>query len=86
MKSDGICNSFINPTPYLEMGYFLPFYTENAACIYGLIFSLPTGISFICVNECMLDVKIKCLCLKYVKIALEKSSKNILNITYSPVL
>ena len=44
---DGICNSFINPTPYLEMGYFLPFYTENAACIYGLIFSLPTGISFI---------------------------------------
>ena len=25
MKSDGICNSFINPTPYLEMGYFLPF-------------------------------------------------------------
>ena len=49
MKSDGICNSFINPTPYLEMGYFLPFYTENAACIYGMIFSLPTGISFICV-------------------------------------
>ena len=49
MKSDGICNSFINPTPYLEMGYFLPFYTVNAACIYGLIFSLPTGISFICV-------------------------------------
>ena len=49
MKSDGICNSFINPTPYLEMGYFLPFYTENAACIYGLISSLPTGISFICV-------------------------------------
>ena len=39
MKSDGICNSFINPTPYLEMGYFLPFYTENVACIYGLIFS-----------------------------------------------
>ena len=49
MKSDGICNSFINPTPYLEMGYF-PLYTENGACIYslyGLIFSLPTGISFI---------------------------------------
>ena len=49
IKSDSICNSFINPTPYLEMGYFLPFYTKNAACIYGLIFSLPTGISFICV-------------------------------------
>ena len=48
-SSDGICNSFINPTPYLEMGYFLPFYTENAACIYGLIFSLPTGVSFICI-------------------------------------
>ena len=41
MKSDGICNSFINPTPYLEMDYFLPLYTENAACIYGLIFSSP---------------------------------------------
>ena len=40
---------FINPTPYLEMGYFLPFYTENAACIYGLIFFLPADISFICV-------------------------------------
>ena len=50
MKSNGICNSFINPTPYLEMGYFLPFYTENAACIYiWTDFSLPTGISFICV-------------------------------------
>ena len=48
MNLDGICNSFINPTPFLEMGHF-PFYTENAACIYGLIFSLPTGISFICV-------------------------------------
>ena len=88
MKSDGICNSFIIPTPYLEMGYFLPFYTENAACIYGLIFSLPTGISFTCVVcvECMLDVKIKCLCLKYVKIVLEKCFKNVLNITHLPVL
>ena len=33
----------------------------------------------------MLDVKIKCLCLKYVKIVLEKCSKNVLNITYLPV-
>ena len=50
MKSDGIGNSFTNPTPYLEMGYFLPSYTENAACINGMIFfSLQTGISFICV-------------------------------------
>ena len=32
----------------------------------------------------MLDVKIKCLCLKYVKIALEKCSKNVLNITHLP--
>ena len=34
----------------------------------------------------MLDVKIKCLCLKYVKIVLEKGSKNVLNITHLPVL
>ena len=34
----------------------------------------------------MLDVKIKCLCLKYVKIVLEKSSKYVLNITHLPVL
>ena len=36
----------------------------------------------------MLDVKIKCLhvCLKYVKIVLEKCSKNVLNITHLPVL
>ena len=79
MKSDGICNSFINPTPYLEMGYFLLFYTENAAYIYVLIFSLPTDISFICVvysytcrKRMQLGVKIKCVCLKYVEIDLEK--------------
>ena len=34
----------------------------------------------------MLDVKIKCLCLKYVEIVLEKCSKNVLNITHLPVL
>ena len=34
----------------------------------------------------MFDVKIKCLCLKYVKIVLEKCSKNVLNITHLPVL
>ena len=34
----------------------------------------------------MLDVKIKCLYLKYVKIVLEKCSKNVLNITHLPVL
>ena len=31
----------------------------------------------------MLDVKIKCLCLKYVKIALEKCSKNVLNMYHT---
>ena len=34
----------------------------------------------------MLDVKIKCLCLKYVKIVLEKCSRYVLNITHLPVL
>ena len=34
MKSDGICDSFINPTPYLEMGYFLPFYTLKMTLAY----------------------------------------------------
>ena len=49
MNSGGIhvCESFINPTPYLEMGYFLPFCTANAAYIYELIFFLQTDISFI---------------------------------------
>ena len=48
-NSGGICYSFINPTLYIEIGYFLPFYTENVANKYEMIFFLQTYISFICV-------------------------------------
>ena len=35
LSSCAVCLSLNNPTPYLEMGYFLPFfYTENAANIH----------------------------------------------------
>ena len=49
MNSGDICDSFINPTPYLEMGYFLLFYTENVANIFEHILFLQTHSSFICV-------------------------------------
>ena len=62
---------------YLEMSYFLPFYTENAAYIYGLIFFLTNWHFFyLWLYERMRDVKIKCLCLKYVEIDLEQCSKH----------
>ena len=81
MNLGGICDSFINPTPYLEMGYFLPFfYTENAPNIDELIFFLQTATFFLFVlfivrEKCMFNVKIKCLCLKYLEIDLEKCPK-----------
>ena len=49
MNSGGICDSFINPTSYLDMSYFLLFYTEKVTNIYELIFFLQIDISFICV-------------------------------------
>ena len=74
MNLGAICDSFINPAPYLEMDDFLPFfYTENAADIYKLLFFLQTDFCVIYNKEkCMLDANIKCLCLKYVEIDLVK--------------
>ena len=73
LNSGAVCVSFINPTPYLEIGYFLPFlnrkcrqHNMNCFSSYSLTFLL--FLLFIIRKKCMFDVKIKWKSFKYVEI------------------